>query len=76
MLNVTTFLNEIAPARCFSTSVLYIRIGLLPVGRPRTKGLSCVGANLLIRSWSSDQADLERDWHLTYDVLGNVLGSS
>jgi hypothetical protein len=30
----------------------------------------------LIRSWSSDQADLERDWHLTYDVLGNVLGSS
>jgi hypothetical protein len=76
MLNVTTFLNEIAPARCLSTKVLYMRIGLLPVGRPRTNGLSSVGANVLMRSATSVSVNLKHCSHFTYDVLGNVFGSS
>lgn len=50
MLNVTTFLNEILPALCFSISNLYTASGLLPVGRPRTKGRVSVGPKALMRS--------------------------
>jgi hypothetical protein len=49
MLNVTTFLKEISPALKRWTKILYMISGLLPVGRPRTKGLSGVGAKSLMR---------------------------
>ena len=49
MLNVTTCLKLSSPALCMRTSALYVVSGLEPVGRPSTKGLSAVGANLLIR---------------------------
>lgn len=50
MLKVTTFWKEISPALCFSIRSLYIAKGLLPVGRPRTKGREEVGAKELMRS--------------------------
>ena len=56
MLNVTTFLKEMSPARCLSTNDLYMSKGLLPVGSPRMKGLDSVGANVLIRSRILDHA--------------------
>ena len=50
MLKVTTFSNEISPALYFCTRISYILIGDEPVGRPRTKGCSGVGAKALILS--------------------------
>lgn len=50
MLKVTTFSKEISPALYFSTRSLYMRTGLEPVGRPRTKGCVGVGAKALILS--------------------------
>jgi hypothetical protein len=50
MLKVITFLNEMLPAVCSSMRVLYTSLGLLPVGRPSTKGFSDVRAWVLIRS--------------------------
>jgi hypothetical protein len=57
MLKVITFLNEMLPALCSSMRVLYTNLGLLPVGRPSTKGFSDVEACVLMRStdvsWAS-----------------------
>ena len=50
ILKVTTFSKEISPALYFSTRILYILTGEEPVGRPRTKGCSGVGAKALILS--------------------------
>jgi len=50
MLKVITFLKEMLPALCSSMRVLYTSLGLLPVGRPSTKGFSDVKAWVLIRS--------------------------
>jgi len=44
MLKVITFLNEMFPALCSSMRSLYTSLGLLPVGRPSTKGFSHVKA--------------------------------
>lgn len=55
MLKVTTFLKEISLALNLWTNNLYIISGLLPVGRPKTKGLSWVGLKDRIRSTRSHQ---------------------
>lgn len=49
MLKVTTLLKEISPALNACTRYLYTISGLLPVGRPSTKGRSSVGANVFMR---------------------------
>jgi hypothetical protein len=76
MLKVMTFLNEMLPALCSSMRVLYTSLGLLPVGRPSTKGFSVVRAWVLIRSTDVSSTSVFRDnTELTDDVTGNILGS-
>ena len=55
MLNVTTFRNDTSPFLNFCTKNLYTISGLLPVGKPSTKGFSGVGSKALMRSAASCQ---------------------
>ena len=50
MLKVTTFSKESSPALTIATRCWYVGMGVEPVGRPSTKGLSAVGANARMRS--------------------------
>lgn len=75
MLNVTTFWKEMFPAFCSSMRVLYTNFGLLPVGRPRTKGFWDVRAWDLIRSDHCYQLGImfRKRAKLTDDVPGDIL---
>jgi hypothetical protein len=53
MLKVTTLRKDISPALYRWTKCWYIKTGLLPVGKPRTKGFSGVGLKVLMRSYVS-----------------------
>jgi hypothetical protein len=79
MLKVTTSRKEISPALCRWTRLWYIRTGLLPVGKPSTKGFSGVGLKALMRSASPL---VGADWAYkgagvcTNNIICNVLGCS
>jgi hypothetical protein len=75
MLKVITFLNEMLPALCSSMRVLYTSFGLLPVGRPSTKGFSDVRECVLMRSTCMSVRHLrsEATLRLTDDITGKIL---
>ena len=50
ILKVTTSRKDMSPALCRWTRLLYMKTGLLPVGKPSTKGLSGVGLKVWMRS--------------------------
>lgn len=59
MLKVITFSKEMRPALYSDTNISYTTVGLLPVGRPRTKGFSGVGSNVRMRSTCDSQTLLK-----------------